>query len=90
LHRAPPECIESYVSTPNDEEVEADALDGAGVRDELVAPGEAELQEHVCDIGAGPKRCDHGSEVGVHVEAGLKRPHEYEPMRTLFVNTCSI
>jgi hypothetical protein len=63
-HRAPPACIESTVSTPNDEEVEAEALDGAdvvrgdgaGVPDELAVPGEAELQEHVRDIGASPER----------------------------------
>jgi hypothetical protein len=66
--------------------------DDASVPDELAAPGEAELQEHVRevrDIGAGLERGDRGSEA-VHVEAGLKRPHEHEPMRALFVNTCSI
>jgi hypothetical protein len=30
--------------------------DGAGVPDELAVPGEAELQEHVRDIGASPER----------------------------------
>jgi hypothetical protein len=92
--------MESFDSTPNDEEVEAEALDGVGVvrgdgvgvPDELAAPGEAELQEHVRevrDIGAGLEHGDRGSEA-VHVETGLKRPHEHEPMRALFVNTCSI
>jgi hypothetical protein len=64
-----------------------------GVPDELAAPGEAKLLKHVCevrDIGAGPERGDRGSKAGVHVEAGLKIPHEHELMRTLFVNTCSI
>jgi hypothetical protein len=64
--------------------------DGAGIPNELAAPGEVELHEHVHgvrDIGAGlgPERGDSGSEAEVHVETGLKRPHE--PMRTLFVNT---
>jgi hypothetical protein len=67
--------------------------DGAGVSDKLAALDEAELQEHVrevCDIDVGPERGDSRSEADVHVETGLKRPHEHEPMRTLFVNTCSI
>ena len=67
--------------------------DGAGIPDELAAPSEARLQEHVHEVrdigaGPGPERGDSGSEAEVHVEAGLKRPHE--PMTTLFVNTWSI
>ena len=40
--------------------------DGAGIPDELAAPGEAELQEHmheVRDIGAGPGPVRGDSEV---------------------------
>jgi len=82
----------------DDEEVEAEALDGAGVvrgdgagvPDELAAAddeglagdvGEAELQEHVRevgDVGAGPERGDRGGEAGVHVEAGLPRAADGE------------
>jgi hypothetical protein len=55
--------------------------------------GEAKLLEHMREvraIGAGPERGDRGSEAGVHVETGLKIPHEHELMRILFGNTYSI